>query len=278
MNYLKRTCTALAVLTAMLALSTVITACNGSADAATTGVTMAQVNAAIADAVAPLKTQIADQAKQIKALQGSSGGAVSAKLAHLYAWVDAPNVKVASSSPQTLRTQSYGDSHSSIQTAATDTGCTGLGTFRRHDGNKIDGISCTGYRYTIYAALDGETTHLISRHWPVYAQADCAGPAYVRTTDLTKFEIQGGVVSALPDRMVSDWSDPANYWYLPPHPTATHITVVSAYDPAALPNGCAAVGPNSAQVYAVLPLPAEANPTQVPPGLIPGPVGMGTIQ
>lgn len=250
-------------------LVAVLAACNGSSSADPAGgVTMAQVNAAINSAITaatdPLKSEIADLKTQIAA--NASAVAAAKKIDDLYLTIDAPNAAKAQTA--SLTTESIGNSDNGIQTEATETGCSGLGTFHGHEGDTLHGVSCSGYMYDIDAIHDDGTTHVLPLLGSEYfAQADCVGQAY--ETNVNELQQGAGVVFAS-TAAYNDWANAANYYYLPPNPTPVQFTAVSSRDDV----GCRSLVPTIKTGF--VPLPNVESITHVPSGLIHGPVGMGT--
>ncbi|HET8552714.1 MAG TPA: hypothetical protein VFM97_09605 [Gammaproteobacteria bacterium] len=264
-----------------------LVACHGSSEAADPGVSMAQVNAAIADAVNPLKQQISDQAATIATLQNTvkanaSAVAVAQKLANLRLTIQAPNASKVST--QSLSTQSYGDSHDGMQTASTEPQIC-LGTLTAHPNNsdpratnQLAGISCSGYNYQISAATAAENAviaGLPNEQQLLFTGAGCTGDVYLNWASVAD-QVGGEVfAAAIFSDGRADWlTDPNAYKMLKAGTQPTSITYLSHSDGTNCYDSPAA---NTQQeAYAVVA--NDVAITNLPSAPIPGPVLGGTVQ
>lgn len=197
------------VSTALIAIVSSLTlyACGSSGSVASTGssgLTQAQVQALISQAVTPLQNQIATLQSQVGALQSSS----SAAPAIFIRAPNAPAVKVAS--------QPRG-----VSAKATPSTCTGIGTLTGRPNNSdplstdnISGVSCTGYYFTISGAATSADSAIVQPAPAAvtigYDGPGCTGNAYALASFNGTGITEGAVANGAVFRAYSGTNDPTN--------------------------------------------------------------------
>lgn len=217
--------TALCVVIGSLGL---LAACNSSTDASS-GVSLSDFQA-LQQQVASLQQTVTQQGQEITALQSSSGsGAASG----LYLTISAPNAHTAS-----LSTMSVGGSSGGVHTDATGTTCTGLGTLTGHpntsdpiSSNVLSGYSCSGYLFNVTGSVTGGVSDiqpLASGIELDFTGTNCTGNVYVRNVPAAA--IANGIVFAFNASGTIDYTNAANYYYVPAGQTAEQVTMLSFYN------------------------------------------------
>lgn len=212
---------------ALLFVGIVVTACNGGSSSASSGVTQAELAAAIASAVTPLEAQIATLQSQVSTLQQGQSKVSSLKLA-----IVAPN------SAQAQRRGTFAPA-----SATSPSSCLTIGTLTGHpttsdpiSSGVLSGISCTGYYFNVSEATSsqqGDIQQLTNGVLVGFDGAGCTGNAYVEPgMQFADASVIGGVVFVMDTSNAGgnpDYSNPANYWYVPAGESESGYTAASFY-------------------------------------------------
>lgn|GEM_PF-2275301 len=225
---------ALITVAASLAVGALVSACNGGssrADDDSGYVTQAQMTAAIASAVAPLKAQISSQAATIQTLQSQLASVQSAA-----------KLKLAVSSGgsgATTRGITYATASS------TTASCTW--TVQGHPDSAdaltssiLSVSTCDGYYLDVSEASASGNGYIQEPHASGFAAqtyftgTGCTGTMYVNgNSGYSVAAFIAGVVFTLnPQAGVmtpSDYSNPAYYWYVPAAAAATSVQAASTW-------------------------------------------------
>lgn len=273
-----------------------LVACNGSSTA-DSGVSVSAFNSLKAQ-VASLSDTVSSQADTIASLKKTVAAnqdalAAAAKVSKLYLTISAPNA--AKVQTARLSTMSYGDSHSGLQTEATDTGCA-IGNWTSNGSpptanpmqTDVKAIISCGYLANVTAARQGDESLLqpltpsnsTNESQIGYTGADCTGTPYV-VADRNFADtaaLSGAVFTYNKDHPMAaaDYDDASNYWYVPAGTAKQNFVYTSYVILQSYGHQC--MTGDSSQVPGYTMLPNDPSVTGIPSAPVPGPVLPSQVQ